>query len=300
MDLRQFKGLGVAMVTPFNEKGAIDFKALEKLTEFLIDRGVNYLVVQGTTGESPVLTKDEKQAVLNAVAEKNNGRLPLVFGIGGNNTKAVTEDLKSYDLSKVDGILSASPYYNKPTQNGIYAHYAAIAQATDLPIILYNVPGRTASNVLPETTLKLAKDFKNIIAVKEASGDLEQIMSIIREKPDHFLVISGDDALTLPILAAGGDGVISVVGNAFPSQFSTMVQATLDGNMEVARNYHYGILPIISLLFAEGNPAGVKESLKELNITEPYLRLPLVRVSNSLKEQIKEHTRNIYKHYPYQ
>lgn len=294
MQANKFKGLGVAMVTPFMAGGEIDYPALEKLTEFLIEGGIDYLVVQGTTGESPVLSKQEKQEVLNTVCKINNKRLPVVFGIGGNNTASLIQDFQDYDLSQVDGILSASPYYNKPTQNGIYAHYAALAKATDLPIILYNVPGRTASNMLPETTLRLAKDFDNIIAVKEASGNMEQIMDIIQNKPKDFLVISGDDGITLPILAVGGDGVISVVGNAFPSQFSAMVKAGMNDDMINARQWHYKVLPIISKLFAEGNPGGIKESLAELSIMTNTLRLPLVNVSENLKAEIKELTRNIY------
>lgn len=300
MQANIFKGLGVAMVTPFDATGAIDIPALQRLTEFLIKGGIDYLVVQGTTGESPVLSKEEKQLVLNTVCEVNNGQLPVVFGIGGNNTANVVNDLNAYDLSKVDGILSASPYYNKPTQNGIYAHYAAIAEATPLPIIVYNVPGRTASNIEANTTIKLANDFDNIVAVKEASGSMDQIMDIISRKPSDFLVISGDDAITLPILAAGGDGVISVVGNAFPHQFSTMVKNAMSDNMVEARKYHYGIFPVISLLFKEGNPAGVKESLAELNICLNQLRLPLVNVSSELQTEIKSVTRNIYKAFPYQ
>lgn len=294
-----FKGLGVAMVTPFNEKGDIDFGSLEKLTNFLIDGGVDYLVVQGTTGESPVLDKNEKQAVLDAVCKTNNGRIPVVFGIGGNNTKSVLNDLKTLKLTHVDGILSASPYYNKPTQAGIYAHYAAMAQETDLPIILYNVPGRTASNIAVETTLKLATEFDNIVAIKEASGSMEQIMDIILNKPDGFLVISGDDALTLPILSAGGDGVISVVGNAFPHAFKDVVKNGLDGDFEKARRSHYAILPIITHLFAEGNPAGIKESLADLALMDTHLRLPLVNVSQERKAKILELGRNINKAFPY-
>jgi 4-hydroxy-tetrahydrodipicolinate synthase len=294
MQVNSLKGLGVAMVTPFSVDGEIDFTALSKLTTFLIEGGVDYLVVQGTTGESPVLSKEEKQRVLDTVCEVNNKRLPVVFGIGGNNTSAVANDLKTFDLSQVDAILSASPYYNKPTQDGIYAHYAVLSKASPKPIILYNVPGRTSSNVLAETTLKLAKDFDNIIAVKEASGNMEQIMSIIHHKPDDFLVISGDDAITLPILAVGGDGVISVVGNGFPSQFSKMVIAGLAGDMDEARKWHYQLLPVIGPLFAEGNPGGIKEVLAHLDIMSNTVRLPLVNVSENLKVQIKELTRNIY------
>jgi 4-hydroxy-tetrahydrodipicolinate synthase len=294
MQVNSLKGLGVAMVTPFSVDGEIDFTALSKLTTFLIEGGVDYLVVQGTTGESPVLSKEEKQRVLDTVCEVNNKRLPVVFGIGGNNTSAVANDLKTFDLSQVDAILSASPYYNKPTQDGIYAHYSVLSKASPKPIILYNVPGRTSSNVLAETTLKLAKDFDNIIAVKEASGNMEQIMRIIHHKPDDFLVISGDDAITLPILAVGGDGVISVVGNGFPSQFSKMVIAGLAGDMDEARKWHYQLLPVIGPLFAEGNPGGIKEVLAHLDIMSNTVRLPLVNVSENLKVQIKELTRNIY------
>jgi 4-hydroxy-tetrahydrodipicolinate synthase len=295
----KYKGLGVAMVTPFKSDGSIDFLALEKLTQFLIEGGVDYLVVQGTTGESPVLSKAEKQETLNCVASVTAGKLPVVFGIGGNNTAALVDDLKTYDLSKVSAILSASPYYNKPTQKGIYAHYEAIANGTDKDIILYNVPGRTASNVLPETTLQLAQNFKNIVAVKEASGSMEQIMEIIQRKPDDFLVISGDDGITLPIIAAGGDGVISVVGNAFPQIFKAMLQAANSNNYEVARKHHYTVLPIISSLFAEGNPAGIKECLADIGIMQTYLRLPLVNVSPTLKAKIIELGRNINKAFPY-
>jgi 4-hydroxy-tetrahydrodipicolinate synthase len=300
MQASKFKGLGVAMVTPFEENGEIDFPSLEKLTEFLISGKVDYLVVQGTTGESPVLSKDEKQKTLDCVSAINNGRLPLVFGIGGNNTAGVVEDLKTFDLSKVDGILSASPYYNKPTQEGIYAHYAELCKATDLPIIVYNVPGRTASNISASTTLRLANDFENIVAVKEASGDMEQVMDIIQNKPANFLVISGDDAIAFPIISTGGDGVISVVGNAFPSQFSAMVQAARQDDMTEARKYHYGVLPIIAPLFREGNPGGIKESLAELEITRNHVRLPLVNISEELKNEIQTLTRNIYKRFPYQ
>ncbi|MBD3638584.1 MAG: 4-hydroxy-tetrahydrodipicolinate synthase [Crocinitomicaceae bacterium] len=298
--MNKFKGLGVAMVTPFQENGDIDFPALEKLTEFLIKGKTDYLVVQGTTGESPVLSHEEKQQVLDTVCKVNNARIPVVFGIGGNNTASVVSDILSYDLTKVDGILSASPYYNKPTQNGIYAHYEAIAGATNLPIIVYNVPGRTSSNILAETTIRLATDFANIVAVKEASGNMEQIMEIIQNKPKDFLVISGDDAITLPILACGGDGVISVVGNAFPHQFSTMVHAAMTDDMAKAREYHYGVLPIVAPLFKEGNPGGIKEALAELDVTKNHLRLPLVNVSNELRNEIQALTRNIYKRFPYQ
>ncbi len=287
--------MGVAMVTPFDENKNIDYPALEKFTEFLIKGDLDYLVVQGTTGESPVLSFDEKQKVLDTVVHANNGRLPVVFGIGGNNTAALQKDFETFDLSKVDAILSASPYYNKPTQQGIYEHFKTLAGATELPIILYNVPGRTASNITAETTLRLANDCSTIIAIKEASGNMEQIMQIISERPTGFLVISGDDAVTLPIIACGGDGVISVIGNAFPEDFGKMVRAALNNEMETARQYHYKVLPIIGPLFAEGNPAGVKECLKHLGIMSNQVRLPLVNVSDGLKAELIAQTDNICK-----
>src|SRR5688572_12647760 len=299
MNATKFRGLGVAMITPFLQDGSIDFPALTKLTNYLIDGGVNYLVVQGTTGESPVLTKEEKNAVLKCVAEANNKRVPVVYGVGGNNTLAIAESLKAIDTTIVDGILSVSPYYNKPTQEGIYQHYKVLANSTPLPIILYNVPGRTASNVLPDTTLRLAKDFKNIVAVKEASGNMEQIMDIIQRKPEGFLVISGDDGITLPILAAGGDGVISVIGNAFPHIFSAMVKAAMQDNMNEARKLHYVLFPVVPLLFAEGNPGGIKEATAHLGLTTNTLRLPLVNVSEATRSKIISLTSNIYKALPY-
>jgi 4-hydroxy-tetrahydrodipicolinate synthase len=299
MKNNKFKGLGVAMITPFNADRSIDFAALTALTEFLIQGGVNYLVVQGTTGESPVLSKQEKAAVLKCVADANNKRLPIVYGVGGNNTDAIAESFKELDKNIVDGILSVSPYYNKPTQEGIYQHYKVLANSTDLPIILYNVPGRTASNVLPDTTLRLANEFKNIVAIKEASGNMEQIMDLIQRKPTDFLIISGDDGITLPILAAGGDGVISVVGNAFPHSFSAMVRAAMSNDMDKARELHYLLFPIIPMLFAEGNPAGIKECTASLGITKNTVRLPLVNVSDNLKTKIIAQTSNICKAFPY-
>ncbi|MBK6952031.1 MAG: 4-hydroxy-tetrahydrodipicolinate synthase [Crocinitomicaceae bacterium] len=299
MKNNKFKGLGVAMITPFNEDHSIDFAALTELTEFLIQGGVNYLVVQGTTGESPVLTKQEKTAVLKCVAEANKKRVAIVYGVGGNNTAAIAESFKELDKNIVDGILSVSPYYNKPTQEGIYQHYKVLANSTDLPIILYNVPGRTASNVLPDTTLRLANEFKNIVAIKEASGNMEQIMDLIQRKPADFLIISGDDGITLPIIAAGGDGVISVVGNAFPHSFSAMVRAAMSNDMEKARELHYLLFPIIPMLFAEGNPAGIKECTASLGITRNTVRLPLVNVSEGLKTKIIAQTSNICKAFPY-
>lgn len=287
MEKNKFTGLGVAMVTPFDSNKKVDYKGLEKLTNHLITNGTDYLVVQGTTGESAVLSSEEKQSVLDFVIEINKGRLPIVLGVGGNHTQAVCSTLEKGLTKGVDGILSVSPYYNKPTQAGIYEHYRAIANSTDLPIILYNVPGRTASNMLPNTTIQLATDFDNIVAVKEASGNLEQVMTIIQDRPSKdFLVISGDDALTLPMIAAGADGVISVVGNAFPAEFSGMVHHALSGNFEEAKPLHYQLFKIILGLFEEGNPGGVKEVLKFLNICGNDMRLPLVNVSDATSRKL--------------
>lgn len=273
------------MITPFRENGEVDFNSLQKLTQHLIDGNVDYLVVHGTTGESATLSSDEKRATLDFVLEVNNGKLPVVLGVGGNDTRSVIGALQTFDITGVDGILSVSPYYNKPTQEGIFQHFKAVCGATDLPVILYNVPGRTASNMSMDTTLRLAH-IRNAVAVKEASGDMEQIMHIINHKPDNFLVLSGDDAITLPILAAGGDGVISVVGNAFPLEFSSMVHACLNGNYDRAREHHYKLLDVIQYLFVEGNPGGVKEVLKFLNICQNHVRLPLANVSKETSDHL--------------
>lgn len=288
-----FKGAGVALVTPFNADMSIDFPALRRLVQEQIAGGTNYLVVQGTTGESPTLNSSEKKQVLETVLEENNGKLPVVYGAGGNNTLSVIEAFKNIPKG-VDGILSVAPYYNKPTQAGYLAHYKALASETDLPIILYNVPGRTGSNVLAETTLELA-EIKNIVAMKEASGNMEQIMEIIRCRPENFLVLSGDDAITLPLIAAGADGVISVVANSFPAQFSQMVTSALNGDFETARKFHYDLLPVTKLMFAEGNPGGVKIALEELGWMKPFMRLPLVQVSEGLKAKIVAETKKLAK-----
>lgn len=286
--MNQFKGAGVALVTPFLADMSIDFPALRRLVREQIAGGTNFLVVQGTTGESPTLSANEKKQVLETVLEENNGALPIVYGVGGNNTMAVAEAFKQIPAG-VDGILSVAPYYNKPIQRGFVAHYKAIAEATDLPIIMYNVPGRTGSNMLAETTLELA-EVKNIVAMKEASGNMEQIMEIIRCKPEGFLLLSGDDAITMPLIAAGADGVISVVANSFPKHFSGMVKAALEGDLATARKLHYDLLPITKLFFTEGNPGGVKIALEELGWMAPHMRLPLVQVSDSLKKAIVEAT----------
>jgi len=291
--MNQFKGAGVALVTPFSADMSIDFPALRQLVREQIAGGTNFLVVQGTTGESPTLTSDEKLKVLETVQEENNGQLPIVYGVGGNNTMAVAEAFSKIPAG-VDGILSVAPYYNKPIQRGFVAHYKAIAQATDLPIIMYNVPGRTGSNMLAETTLELA-EVKNIVAMKEASGNMEQIMEIIRCRPADFLVLSGDDALTMPLIAAGADGVISVVANSFPKQFSQMVTASLNGDLATARKLHYDLLPITKLFFTEGNPGGVKIALEELGWMAPHMRLPLVQVSDNLRTAIQQETKKLTK-----
>jgi len=286
-----FIGSGVALVTPFNDDFTIDFKALKALVRLQISGGTDFLVVQGTTGESPVLSTDEKLAVLNCVLEENNGKLKVVYGVGGNNTLAVGNSLRQVPRG-VDGILSVSPYYNKPIQRGIIEHYKYLSSCTDLPIILYNVPGRTGSNVLPETTLALS-EIPNIVAVKEASGNMEQIMEIIRLRRPEFGVLSGDDAITMPLIAAGADGVISVVANAFPERFSKMVQSAMSGDYDTSRKEHYELLPITKMFFEEGNPGGVKIALKQRNITSDVLRMPLVSVSEALKKRIIQETNRL-------
>ena len=283
-----FKGSGVALVTPFNQDMQIDFDALASLVEYQIENGTDFLVVQGTTGESPTLSKSEKMDVLNEVIEINEGRCKIVYGVGGNNTAAVAELLA--DLPQgVDGILSVSPYYNKPIQKGIVAHYKIVADSTDLPIILYNVPGRTGSNVAPETTLELA-EVKNIVAVKEASGNMEQIMQIIKYRPSGFGVLSGDDNLTMPLIAAGADGVISVVANAFPALFSTMVHSAMRGDFDAARKAHYTLFDVTKMFFEQGNPGGVKAALAHMQLMDEYMRLPLFPVSDELRKRIEKET----------
>lgn len=279
------------MVTPFKNDKSIDFDALRKLVRLQIDGKTDFLVVQGTTGESPVLSWNEKLEILNTVIDENAGRLKIVFGVGGNNTPAVGETLKKVPEG-VDGILSVSPYYSKPTQQGIIEHYKYIAGCTNLPIILYNVPGRTGSNVLPATTLELA-NVPNIVAVKEASGNMEQIMEIIRLKPEGFDVLSGDDAITFPLIATGAVGVISVVNNAFPEKFNQMVHEALEGNYNSAREKHLDLLPVTKMLFEEGNPGGIKVALETRGVLSGNLRLPLVPVSDTLKQRISAETRRL-------
>lgn len=288
-----FQGTGVAIVTPFNQKKEVDYTALGKLVEHIISGGVEFIVVLGTTGESVTLNQHEKQAVLEKVAEVNKGRLPIVLGIGGNNTAAVVKQLEETDMIGLDGILSVSPYYNKPTQEGIYQHYKAVSEASLKPVILYNVPARTGSNVLPETVLRIAHDFKNIVAVKEASGSIAQSMEIINNRPKGFQVLSGDDNLTLPLMACGADGVISVVANAFPREFSNMVREAATNNYETARSLHYRLMEITDNLFVEGNPGGVKAALEILGVIGDDLRLPLVNVSDKTYKKLEELIRNL-------
>lgn len=283
-----FTGTGVAIVTPFTNKGEVDFSALTKLVEHLIKGRVEYIVVMGTTGESATLSKEEKKQVIDHIVKINKKRLPLVLGVGGNNTAEIVHSLKKDDLSAFSAILSVSPYYNKPSQEGIYQHYKAIAKASPLPIILYNVPGRTSSNMAWDTTIRLAKEFKNIIAIKEASGNLEQCMKIIKHRPDNFLIISGDDNLTLPMIAAGADGVISVVANAYPKDFSDMVRHALIHDLKTAQKLHYKLLEITEQLFADGNPGGIKHVLSLKNITKANVRLPLVGPNDTVKAKLKK------------
>ncbi len=286
-------GTGVALVTPFKKDFSVDVEALKAIVNFQIDNGIDYLVVLGTTAESATLSKEEKELVIKTVVEANKGRLPLVLGVGGNNTQEVVAELQSRDLSDFVAVLSVSPYYNKPTQEGIYQHFKAIAEASPLPVILYNVPGRTASNMLPSTTIRLAKDFKNIVAIKEAAGDIVQAMKLIQNAPKDFLVISGDDMITLPMVLAGGAGVISVIGEGFPKQFSEMVHLGLNKKAEEAYKLHYLLADAIDMIFEQGNPAGIKEVFKALGLAENTVRLPLVNVDENLANRLKDFTNKI-------
>lgn len=290
--MKEFLGTGVALVTPFNEDKSVDYKALENLVNYQIENGVNYLVVLGTTGEPATLTLEEREEIKKTIIKANNGKLPLILGVGGNNTQAVINEIKTTDLSAFSAILSVSPYYNKPTQEGIYQHFKAISESSPKPIIVYNVPGRTASNILPKTILKLANDCKNIIGVKEAAGDIVQAMTLIQNKPTDFLVISGDDMIALPMVLAGGVGVISVIGQGYPKDFSSLIQLGLNNKPKEAYHLHYKLMDVINYIFEEGNPAGIKMLLKELNITSKYVRLPLVEVSNELQQKIADFVEN--------
>lgn len=294
------KGTGVALVTPFKEDKTVDYKSMQRLINFVIDGGVNYLVTLGTTGETPTLSKEEKLDIINFTFSANESRVPVVIGAGGNNTAEVIREIELFSMEKAAAILSASPYYNKPSQEGIFQHYKALSESTSKPIILYNVPGRTGSNISAATTVRLSKEFENICGIKEASGNLGQCMQILRDAPQDFLVVSGDDNLALPQIACGMDGVISVAANCFPKDFSDMVECALNGELKSARALNNRMMEGYDLLFAENNPAGVKAFLKELGIIDNHLRLPLVPLSKNIHTEIvrymaalKQQTQNV-------
>ncbi|MDA0357238.1 MAG: 4-hydroxy-tetrahydrodipicolinate synthase [Bacteroidetes bacterium] len=280
------KGMGVALVTPFNKDGSVDYSALAKIVDYNIENGTDYLVVLGTTGESATLSIDEQEEVKKTIEKANRNRIPLVLGIGGNDTASVARKVQSTDLSSYVAVLSVSPYYNKPTQEGLYQHFKHIAEACPKPVILYNVPGRTAKNMEPKTVARLAQDCSNIVAIKEAAGDMVQALELLRIVPKDFLVISGDDMITLPMIQAGGAGVISVIGEGFPKAFSDMVRYALNGQQKEALDIHYAIMPLIDLIFKEGNPAGIKAVFEQLNLCNDTVRLPLVSATKDLKKDI--------------
>lgn len=288
-------GTGVALVTPFKQDFSIDTEALKRIVHFSIDGGIEYLVVLGTTAENATLSPDEKELVIRTVIDANNGTLPLVLGVGGNNTLKVVEELKTRDLTAFTAILSVSPYYNKPTQEGIYQHFKAVAEASPIPVILYNVPGRTASNMLPSTVFRLANDFENIVAIKEAAGDLVQAMQLLKNKTKDFLVISGDDMIALPMVLAGGAGVISVIGQGFPKEFSEMIRLGLNRKTDEAFKTQYLLSDCIDMIFEQGNPAGIKQVFLSLGISENTVRLPLVKVDDSLANRIDEFVKKVNK-----
>jgi len=288
-------GTGVALVTPFNEDFSIDTEALKRIVNFSVDGGVEYLVVLGTTAENATLSPEEKEFVIETVIEANNGRLPLVLGVGGNDTLKIVKELKTRDLSQFEAILSVSPYYNKPTQEGIYQHFKAIAEASPIPVIIYNVPGRTSSNMLPKTVLRLANDFKNIVGIKEAVGDLAQVMQILKDKPADFHVISGDDMTALATVLAGGSGVISVIAQGFPKDFSEMIRLGLNRKVDEAYKSQYLLSDCIDMIFEQGNPAGIKQVFQVMGIAENTVRLPLVKVDDSLAERIADFVKKIDK-----
>ena len=293
--MTKFLGTGVALITPFNEDLSIDFDALQRLIEFNIENGTEYLVISGTTGESATITSEEKKELVQFISKVNNERLPLVLGIGGNNTAAVINEIEATDLSQIDAILSVSPYYSKPTQEGIYQHFKMVAHASPKPIILYNVPGRTASNILPETIVRMANDFGNIIGVKEAAGSMGQYLELLRTKPKDFMIISGDDDLALGVALAGGSGVISVIGQALPKAFTEMIRLGITGKAKEAYTLQYKLMPMIGLIFSENNPAGVKSVLESLKITKANVRLQLVEATENLKNAIKKELINLAK-----
>ncbi len=290
--MQEFIGTGVALITPFKADKTVDLDALVNLVEFNIENGIDYLVINGTTGESATITREEKQEIIAVVAKVTNKRVPLVLGVGGNNTAVVVAELQSTDLSHIDAILSVAPYYSKPTQEGFYQHFKAISLASPKPLILYNVPGRTAKNMEPLTTLRLANDFGNIIAVKEAGNNMQQYLELIKNKPSDFLVISGDDDLALSVALAGGSGVISVIGQAFPKEFSSMIALGLEGNAKDAYKLHFALMEVIDLIFSENNPAGIKALLHALHITSDEVRLPLVKASAELRKEMFNFVKN--------
>jgi len=292
MDNALFSGFGIAVITPFNNKLKVDYTALKKIIEHLINGGVNYIVALGTTAEVPTLNREEKLEIIQFFETEINRRVPLVIGVGGNNTKVVIENLKAYEVFSFDAILSVSPYYNKPSQQAIFKHYEAIAIATEKPIILYNVPGRTGTNIEAATTLKLANAHNNIIGIKEASADLNQIMQIIANKPADFLVISGDDALTIPILSIGGNGLISVIGNAFPKDWTTIVEEALSQNLDSARSVFYKYINLLEGVYREGNPTGIKHIMNQLGLCENTLRMPLIGASQNLQKDLNDFMKN--------
>lgn len=291
--MNKFQGTGVALVTPFNSDGSVDYQSLERLINHLIDGGVDYLVSLGTTGESATLNKDEKKKVWEFTAEINNGRKPLMAGIGGNNTLAVAEELKNFNIKGYEAILSVSPYYNKPNQNGIYEHYKYLSEVSPLPILLYNVPGRTGSNMTAETICRLGRDFKNIFGVKEASGNFDQFNQIMRDKPADFMLISGDDPVALPMISIGAVGVISVIGNAFPKETATFIRLAMEGKFTEANPIHLSLIEFTRLCFVEGNPLGVKSALKQLGICDDTVRLPLIKPSEQLNNLIAKQVKLI-------
>tara|TARA_R110000851_G_scaffold288161_1_gene442225 strand:- start:159 stop:1040 length:882 start_codon:yes stop_codon:yes gene_type:complete len=285
-------GTGVALVTPFNQDFSIDTDALRRIVNFSVDGGIEYLVILGTTAENATLSQDEKEVVIKTVVDCNKGRLPLVLGVGGNDTRRIVEELKNRDLSDFIAILSVSPFYNKPTQEGIYQHFKAISEASPIPVIIYNVPGRTSSNMLPKTVLRLANDFQNIVAVKEAAGDMVQAMQILKDKPKDFLVISGDDMIALPMVLAGGSGVISVIGQGFPKEFSEMIRLGLNRKVDEAYKIQYLLSDCIDMIFEQGNPAGIKQVFDSLGIADSFVRLPLVQIDESLCQRIDQFVKN--------
>jgi 4-hydroxy-tetrahydrodipicolinate synthase len=291
--MNKFHGTGVALVTPFNADGSVDYDGLKNLINYLIEGKVEYLVSLGTTGEASTLNKDEKKKIWEFTAEINNGRLPLIAGIGGNDTNVIAQNIKDFEVNGYEAILSASPYYNKPTQEGIYQHYKALSESSSLPILLYNVPGRTGSNISAETTCRLATDLKNIIAIKEASGNFDQFNQIMRDKPADFMLISGDDPVAMPMISLGAVGVISVIGNALPKQLSDMIRLCLAGDFAKALPLHLSLIEFTRLMFVEGNPAGAKAALKYFGVCDDNLRLPLVKVSSGIREAIIAESKKI-------